>query len=104
MSNLDDLAKLEQAATGGKWEARRLNAGGMTLVEAHGDFGKTNVTTFMRPASAALIAAARNALPALLKVARAAKEVNKTYLPEAGPGCRKELDSALRELEEVKHG
>lgn len=108
---IDHLAKLEAEATRAPWEVERY-----MFVQQYvhrlgiGNTGDVivNGLTGLTEADAALIAAARNHLPALIRVARAAKEYRETIVNGSGVLRRladgATLDAALKELEEVKHG
>lgn len=65
---IDELQRLHEAATKGPWRAIG------SLVDGD-DSAYIGVAECYRPSNAELIAAMRNALPALLRVARAARKV-----------------------------
>lgn len=101
---LDELERLDQAATPGPWAANRGSHGVMVLsplniIVATCSWGTDEANT----ANSALICAARNALPALLRVARAAQTlldqvpsaIDDPELDEA----REALETALAALE-----
>lgn len=74
--NIDELERLEQAATAGPWYTNGMGYGAEhgTEYEVSTEGGAGIWTAHCQvPADAAFIAAARNALPVLLRVARAAQ-------------------------------
>lgn len=119
---IDHLAKLEAEMTGGKWTVEcadswpfRVTVSAptrpvFTLATSHSTEDKTFAEAMRRypqengeeVANAAGIAAARNHLPALIRVARAAKELLSAESQEEAVPAQTALISALKELEEVK--
>jgi hypothetical protein len=83
MSQLDHLRQLLAAATPGPWEHWPGHGESPDVVKS--DTGMW-ATIGYAPNTAALIAAAVNALPALLRVAEAASEVLKARLAPGGLG------------------
>jgi hypothetical protein len=99
---LDHLQRLHEAATTGPWKSHGLLVDG----EEHDDYIIGAAECF-REVDGELIAAMRNALPALLRVARAARVVTcdgREDLDACGvrPEDSDELLAALEELNKVK--
>jgi hypothetical protein len=115
---LDKLGELEKAATPGPWATKGPSLptpdnreGGDYAVMAAGDvvaetFRRVDYgDAGLRPAgdNAALIAASRNALPALIECARAALAVRRTPIVDDDfPERLAALDAALARLAEVQ--
>ena len=105
--NLDELKRLEQAATPGQWQTE----GGMNLY-VFDDRGAmvaemrgtgAGLSEEQQASNAHFIAAARNELPKLLRIAEAAKRLGPAICmgkPEEVRRFTLELSEALRELEE----
>lgn len=77
MTTLDELRRLEGDATDPEWKVRRVDETHRIYIEAEDDGPPRYITLAVldSPANARLIAAARNALPALLRVAEAATDM-----------------------------
>ena len=105
MSTVEILRELEAKATPGPWgqNIAAVNRDWLkgTLQEAVVDASGAPVAVFAENyANAALIAAMRNAMPALLRVADAAKARFEVWTPET----YQELKEALEALEESHNG
>lgn len=81
---LDDLRALEAAATPGPWHASNGVRGWVHLTQGNGSINDLGVATFFGEDDTALTAAARNALPALLAIAEASREVAELHRMGAG--------------------
>jgi len=111
--DLNELEKLEKAATSGPWKWRKFGTE-MLLCADHGprfilisgghtrnERGVLDPMTGKEPVSA-LIAELRNAAPALIRIARAAKEYVEYEIECDSRGAYKywrEMNEALKELE-----
>jgi hypothetical protein len=91
MSALDRLEELEQVATSGPWRWD----GGTLVDDGHDEAIGISRASAVQTDDAELIAALRNAAPALLRVARAAERWHRA---EIVPGT---IDAAIRELDEA---
>jgi hypothetical protein len=98
---LDELERLERAATPGPWTvAENFGTDRPTWYVMNGD---SVVAVFNRKEDAAAFAAPRNALPALIECARAALAVRRTPIVDDDfPERLAALDAALARLAEVK--
>lgn len=111
MSKLDDLEKAEQAATPGPWQ-EFAESGDWWIEQSDGAYNGTGVLVGGSPnweqRDLDLALAARNALPALLRVVRAARAVGITQDEDGEfsyyPGALQDLAAALAALEEIREG
>ncbi len=109
MNTIDRLKELEKAATSVQWKWYPPNDDGEIIIEFSGasgtqDWGGLRVcpnggSKRQYEADTELVAAARNALPALLKVAEAAKAYLHAGSAATCVDARSKLDAALAELE-----
>lgn len=89
---LDELERLERDATPGPHRVS-LKLGGCEVVDGQGEW----LAEFERAEDAEHYAAARNALPALLRVARAARRMTGRTVPDEADWD--ELEAALAALD-----
>jgi hypothetical protein len=81
---LDELERLEKAATPGKWHQRHRRFVSLIPEGANGmgaEIAGNTIANVANPDDAALIAASRNALPDLLRIARAAQAFRSSARP-----------------------
>lgn len=105
---LAELERLHEAATPGPWEVNPFLAqidafaGGEPLPVCRMLWPTEERTEAETLANTELIALTRNALPALLEVAKAARDLRHMAVPGSGWHTTPELRIALRSLDEVK--
>ena len=95
---LDELERLEKAATPGPWRVEKPARGRLYGIGRH-MAPEVTPRCIDKGADAWLIAEARNALPALLRVARAARALYADWTTEAMREEAQEMRAALAALE-----